>query len=211
MRQQLHWALLIVAVAAFLPGCERREYTAAFTLTSPGQRYTVDVFGPLGIPTWPGIEYQVRVTARRGALVLTERHSIHFADWFDEAFTDDYGAGTWVAENVVRFPTTWRTKRPNDFVRVENRTEHPIAFLTIVCGDLLLMFELPPASVTETPVTAQRDWSGQSWVFAEGEWSSGRNLQSRGMNFDMTAVPRAYRYMVTVRDAGVQLSQVSMP
>lgn len=176
------------------------------SVTSPGKTYSVELSGHLRAPAFPVDEHYVRLTARRGDVVFVRNHEIHFADWFDESFADDYGPASWPAENVLRFGPPLTGKGQSTIVRVRNETTRPVSFLKVVCEmQILLLFDLAPGGETTAPASADWDSSLNPWVHADGIWATGNPIRGVGENVDMSPNAKSCEYEIAISDAGLSI------
>ena len=200
-----------LALTLIVGACERSG-GVAIALKSPRDTYDVKLIGRLSAPSIPIAEHRVRLTATRGNVPVVEGFEVHFADWFDGGFEDDYGRPDWPLENALRFPSTsTQAKADADSVLVENKSRRVVPFLKVECGDLFLLFELQPGSLTSFTATPQTAAGMErSWIDAEGEWQRGARMKGEARNFPVAAGVRAYAYRVTISDQGIAVAQASV-
>ena len=186
-------------------GCEHRG-GVVMRLESPGKTYGIELTGHLVRPRVPVDEHYVRLNAWRGEVSLVQSMGIHFADWFDDDF--QYAPAEWVQENIVRFAgRADRPSPPQAFIRIANRSTRSVACLKVLNKDLILLFDLAPASVVTVPTSHHWMDRRQTWMHVAGRWSGGAPLNAKGQNFLAAHQSRCCSYDVTISDSGVVLTQ----
>lgn len=159
----------------------------------------------------PFLEHTLRANVRKGSVPVVSNYDVHFADWFDTAFDDEYAGAVWVAENVLRLTSAAsRDRQPtarDDMVVVENSSGRPVRFLSVKAGDLFLAFDVPAGATLQLPATPQAP-ADTSWIQVAGVWADGTPLPGAGFNLERPARPDApLRYVVDVRPGGVQVRE----
>lgn len=180
-------------------------------LRSPRGTYVVRLFGILTAPRVPLIERRVRVQVLKGSTIVVDRREIHFADWFDAGFSDQYGESTdWPTENTLRFfSPSLDAESSTDEVCVGNRSPVTVRFLKVQARSMLLLFDLAPGSVTQLATAAQAQLGDQSWIAVDGEWADGTKIVACGLNFKLSGHRSGrFRYIISVTGDGAKIKQI---
>ncbi|MGH9789686.1 MAG: hypothetical protein ACRD5W_00630 [Candidatus Acidiferrales bacterium] len=81
-----------------------------------------------------------------------------------------------------------------------NETAKGIRFLKVQAGDMFLMLEVRPNSVT--PLEASPQYP-TGWISTEGQWEDGSLLKADGQDFRRLA-PDKTRYRIVIRETEIE-------
>jgi hypothetical protein len=154
-------------------------------LASPGHKYKIALSGDPGRVWKPYIAHVIRASVQRKGVRVIESQRIHFADWMDDSWDEDYVGHDWVFENVLRFqaryPTPGQPHRTSDVLTVKNAGGQAVSFLRVsTTADLVLIFDLAPGTTTSVNTTGRTD---VNWFHVDGRWLDGTEIPSAAPNF----------------------------
>jgi hypothetical protein len=202
-------AAALAAMACYgLTGCASEASRTVLETQSPSGRYTVRLFGQPSEPTWFHHENYVYVDALRGSVALVLSAEVHYAGFLDSGFHNSYDPATWVADNVLRFPTNrGASTSRRDELWVENATDVPVDYLRVMARDMFLMFDVPPRARLHLDSTAFRATGDGSWFTIDGR-RAGSRLAITGHDSFTLAGPRSThdRYDILISQTGVTIS-----
>jgi hypothetical protein len=210
MRIPIAMASVLVAVLA-LTGCETPRAPLSHEFRSPRNTYTVRIWGHTTRAYTPLFHHVVRAEILKGSSRDVAPQEIHFSDWFDTAFGDEYVGTEWPQENVLRFKWLVAAREPGAHqITIENQTPMAVRFLRLRAGDLFLVLDLPPGATAALGATPQRPMGDLSWISADGEFADNTRIHFRGFNFILSG-PRGTRhhYLVKIAQQGVTVSELA--
>lgn len=209
-------AVLLLPLVGVL-GCERRGPNFVESM-SPRGTYKVVVSGISEAPTGrPFVEHKARLSVSKGSHTFLSDREIHFADWFDSGFNDDFSGHEWMQENVFRFVSSGaRWPHFLDRLVIRNHADKGVRFLRLESRDMLLFFDLGRGAEIAVQLTGQlrvervRDTNqtSYSWVAADGVWEDGEAIEFLGTNFWELPMDTAQEYTITVTNAGLAIELV---
>jgi hypothetical protein len=170
----------------------------------------VQLVGKSTAPKAMFVEHLLYADAFKGSAEVVRKWEIHFADWLDTAFDEEYSGADWPQDNVLRLKASGvdRAAAP-DLIVLANHGSEPVAFLTVKSRDLFIMLDIAPGVTTELAAPAQSGLTDLSWVKVEGRWVSGARLPSTGVNFTLPKHSTGqFKYVVELSDAGVKMREV---
>jgi hypothetical protein len=152
------------------------------------------------------------VQVLRGSTIVVARREIHFADWFDAGFGDEYESSDWPREDTLRFfSPSGNAEYLKDEIGVENLSSMTVRFLKVQARDMFLLFDLASGAVAQLATAAQAPLGDQSWIAAEGEWADGTKIVGRGVNFKLSGHRNGrFRYLISVTGDGTTIKQIAM-
>jgi len=183
---------------------------------SPGGVYTVQLIGRKTAPKIPFFEHTLRARVMKGSERIVDGWEVHFADWFDSAFEDQYVGSDWPAENVFRLKSagSQRTVQgtPEDHVTVENNAERSIRFLSVRAADSYLIFDLESGSKLELKTTAQWPVADFSAIEVAGTWANGTTIPTASATFEVRRPINAPpQFVIDIQPTRVRLYEVPRP
>lgn len=177
--------------------------------TSPSKTYTVELSGNKSRPRVPFTEHKTRFNLVRSGQSVVRNAYVDSYDWFDPGFDDSYSVHEWVNESTLRFARDLlESSKSLDSLSIRNNTGKPIRYLKVTARDMLLIFDVPPASIITVSVPRQR-WL--SWITCEGEFVDGQRISQKGVNFfhrDTIQKPLQYCISINDRVSTIQSPQV---
>ena len=179
---------------------------------SPRGTYTVQLTGRRSLPKLPLLHHVVFAQIRKGSEPLVRDWDVHFADWFDSGFDDQYTDGGWPAENVLRLRAAGdlETARRS---RGRRRRDEPIGTraspVSIQGFDLFFVLDLPPDAIMQLRQTGSPQSGDHSFMRVGGVWANGAKLPKE--DFDFLWPDRRsdapFRDKVDVRPDGVDVRE----
>ena len=173
-----------------------------FTTSSPNGTYRVSLTGRKARPAL-GFTNEVCFEVLKNGEPFIPKTYLHSADSFDLSFEAGYPNHDWLSENMLHFyrEEYFNKGRPDKLI-VANKTAETIRYLRVQSIDKFLLFDLQASSSVELAASPPR--GDIKWVGAEGEFSNGRKIELKGVNFKTREeLGSAFIYYISVTDHGL--------
>jgi hypothetical protein len=146
---------------------------------------------------------EVRFDVLKNGKPFVSNAYLHSADSYHLSFEAGYPDHRWLSENTLHFyREEYLTKGKPDTIILSNKTAETIRYLRVQSIDKFLLFDLQPSFSVELSASPPR--ADLQWVGAEGEFSDGRKIELKGVNFKTRKeLGSAFTYYVNVTEHGL--------
>jgi hypothetical protein len=200
MQQRFIARLGVVAImgSSLAAGCERPGKLFA-ELSSPDGTSSIRLSGIPEAPREFWIDRVIRAEVLRNGRSLFRLQVIYEGDGFDDGFAAKWPRRQWVHSNVLRFTDAQPAGRSKpDVLLIENAASRTAGFLHIRGEDLIVAFEVAPATTRRVETRNQGD---AVWLSVEGIWDDRRAIPSKIEHIEDSSGD-SRTFAITLRDEG---------
>ncbi len=210
MREKIRVIAIVVTAlieALLLLACATHDVW--LSTKSPGDMYTVTISREKSRNIFPLSGRVVRFDLFKNGNPLAVDRELTTFNLEDAGFEGRYSSHDWVSESALKFNARSADLRDDqDFLVISNHTTESIKYLVIDALDLFLVIDIQPRSFLEFRVPRYR-W--QSWISVAGEFSNGKAIQSKGVNFlHRDESSGSLRYCIALENEGLIINSPSV-